>query len=807
MNTPKPSSQIPLLRTSDQHDAWRARVVDKCWSKTGRDILAISDAACIAALSKIHKDDVKADELAKHGWVTICWNIITKSLHDEILMKVAHVDRGHIESLLQEIASALTVYTQDEVGPLRLELYGATMEKCGSDLQSFIAFIQVRQRKLSFLKKSVAEEELVNIFINGLHPVLHHLKIHLRITNPRKWDDAVHIVRAHCATPEVHADLQKLKTAGLSQHMFPLATQQQQHAPATSATPSTSQRQPCRNFARGKCNSGTSCRFSHTSLPNASSHQGGLRCAFCFNKGHVALECRKRLSQLAAIPGAAAQQERKSALVVHTPLPQETASMANESSSSSGGDALDNNSNDNYFSFMLAATKSSHAGAWVMDSGATSSATYDEQDCVNVRECDVKVTAAGSEFAVTKLGTALIETRDEMGRAQKIAVSNCLISPKFPCKLLSLPNLTRKGLTVTMTTDKMRLSNPHNNVVLVGHRDAASQLFLLQQANTQTQQQQFKSALLAKSYQAGNGSEQDLLWKLHLRHGHRNFADLARQYGLTLPKQTPACTSCVMGKAHLQPKLSSGFERATRKAEGFHSDFRGPFSVPTPEGYLYLLTLIDDYTRRVFGFLTKSQSEWFEIWTTFVVRVEAELGKPNCISWLLSDNGGVYRSNAMVQFCASKGIQQRFSGPYSQWMNHTAERNMRTIGEMTTTTMLHANLPKRAWGYATILAIDVINRTADSVQPNFKNTMSRLERWKDKELPGQTKGLYPLGCLAFKLVPPTIRNKLEPHAVPHVYLGIDQKSHAFLLGSFYDLKLTVSSMKMRALAQGQHSLA
>jgi len=78
----------------------------------------------------------------------------------------------------------------------------------------------------------------------------------------------------------------------------------------------------------------------------------------------------------------------------------------------------------------------------------------------------VKVTAAGSEFAVTKMGTALIETRDEMGRAQKIAVSNCLISPKFPCKLLSLPNLTRKGLTVTMTTDKMRLSNPHNNVVL-----------------------------------------------------------------------------------------------------------------------------------------------------------------------------------------------------------------------------------------------------------------------------------------------------------------------------------------------------
>jgi len=214
--------------------------------------------------------------------------------------------------------------------------------------------------------------------------------------------------------------------------------------------------------------------------------------------------------------------------------------------------------------------------------------------------------------------------------------------------------------------------------------------------------------------------------------------------------------------------------------------------VPTPEGYLYLLTIVDDFSRRIFGFLTKSQTEWMDIWTKFVLRIEAELGKPNCIAWVLTDNGAVYKSMAMFQFCAARGIQQRFSGAYSQWMNHTAERNMRTIGEMTTTTLLHANLPRRAWGYACMLAIDVNNRTADSVQPSFKNTMSRLERWKGKELPGQTKGLYPLGCLAFKLVQPDGRNKLAAHATPHVYLGIDSKSRSYLLGSLYDLKLTVS---------------
>ena len=37
---------------------------------------------------------------------------------------------------------------------------------------------------------------------------------------------------------------------------------------------------------------------------------------------------------------------------------------------------------------------------WVMDSGATCNATYDEKDCCDVRDCMVKVNAAGSSFTV-----------------------------------------------------------------------------------------------------------------------------------------------------------------------------------------------------------------------------------------------------------------------------------------------------------------------------------------------------------------------------------------------------------------------
>src|SRR5690242_12957827 len=81
-------------------------------------------------------------------------------------------------------------------------------------------------------------------------------------------------------------------------------------------------------------------------------------------------------------------------------------------------------------------------------------------------------------------------------------------------------------------------------------------------------------------------------------------------------------------------------------------------------------------------------------------------------------------------------------------MNHTAERNMRTIGEMAVTTLIHANLPKFAWGYAVLHAIDVINRTAESGSSNnkagFKPSFSRLERWKGHELPAQCQGALPI---------------------------------------------------------------
>ena len=130
-----------------------------------------------------------------------------------------------ITSLLAEINSALVVNNLEEVQPLRMELYGGTMIKDGeSDLQAWISYLTQRAKRLEYLGKKVGEEELIAIFLKGLHPIFQPLQVHFAIPGAcsDKWDKVVAIVRKFAATPVVAVELAKLKSSS-SHTLFPAA--------------------------------------------------------------------------------------------------------------------------------------------------------------------------------------------------------------------------------------------------------------------------------------------------------------------------------------------------------------------------------------------------------------------------------------------------------------------------------------------------------------------------------------------------------------------------------------------------------
>jgi len=136
---------------------------------------------------------------------------------------------------------------------------------------------------------------------------------------------------------------------------------------------------------------------------------------------------------------------------------------------------------DEKFDPWLEYTSADKHSRWVLDSGATACATFDEADCINVRECSVPVTAAGRSFIVTKMGTALIPALDSSGRTIQLRMSNTLISPHFAHKLIALHVFTRKGHYITMTNDRICVINPNNPAMLLGFPHGDSPLFFLQQ--------------------------------------------------------------------------------------------------------------------------------------------------------------------------------------------------------------------------------------------------------------------------------------------------------------------------------------
>lgn len=772
-----------LLKTSAEYQLWKQRVAGACWASTGLEVFDLTDDKCREL--KAAYDDKKGGDKPSVDPIGKCWSIINANLSDDIFLKTSHIPHGSIASLIGEIRATLAVSTVDEIQPLKVELYGATMAKdCGNDLQSYIYYIKSRRDKLLFLGDEIKEPELIHIFLRGLCTVFQPLQVQFALPGmtPDTLDKVIAAARKFSTTPVVTAELAKLKT--------PNANVMIASNPPRSNTNRPKEKQFCRNFTQfGTCKYGERCHFSHGNS-NALGHtpkEDDRTCFTCDKKGHISRNCptkKKRLDNAA--------NSKQTTLVSN----DEDDDLASSLQNASMAPPI-------VLVFTTADTptlSSCENNCWVCDSGATSSATYDPNDCIDIVECKTQVTAAGCTFDVEHKGTAILKVVDIDGLERELRITNCLISSKFPYKLLALQQFTNKGFSVLIQKQSLFFSN--DDLKLRAQLEKRSRLFMLKTESripiSEKQLSDISSAhpttqLIARSYSVSNESE---LWKLHLKHGHRNFLDLCRQYSMPVPPHFPVCGSCIQGKSHLYPHDVGTFQRANRPGEGFHSDFRGPFSVPTPQGALYLLTIIDDFSRRIFGYLVKTQTDWYSIFQSFVVRIEAELGRPNCISWLLTDNGAVYSAKEMETFYASKGIQHRLSAPYSQWMDHTAERNMRTIGEMQLTTIIHANMPKRAWGWAAMYAIEVLNRTCDAKEINEKAKMpvnfSRLEKWRGMAIANLTRCLFPFGCLAYKHVPGAIRSKLDPHAVPMVFLGIDAQSKAYLLGSLKDLSTSVS---------------
>ncbi|SGZ30843.1 BQ5605_C046g12242 [Microbotryum silenes-dioicae] len=229
------------------------------------------------------------------------------------------------------------------------------------------------------------------------------------------------------------------------------------------------------------------------------------------------------------------------------------------------------------------------------------------------------------------------------------------------------------------------------------------------------------------------------------------------------------CNACLGSKGHRLPFPDSESHSPERLGL-VHSDV---LSFPTPSltGKRYLVTFLDDHSRKLWAYAIDHKSDVFPIFQTWLAEVELETNARLRI--LRTDNGGEYRSNAFTEFCKSKGIRRQYSIPYTPQQNGRAERVNLSIVEGVLALLADARLPATFWDEAAAYFVYCKNRCSHSALA--KQTPEFV--WNGQRT--TATALHPFGCTAWLTVAPDLRSKLDPKAARVIFTGYDLASKAF----------------------------
>jgi transposase InsO family protein len=273
------------------------------------------------------------------------------------------------------------------------------------------------------------------------------------------------------------------------------------------------------------------------------------------------------------------------------------------------------------------------------------------------------------------------------------------------------------------------------------------------------------------------------LW--HMRLGHMSelgMAELMKRNllkGCTMSK-TPFCEHCVFGK-HKRVKFTASVHTTKGILDYVHADLWGPSRKPSYGGSRYMLTIIDDYSRKVFPYFLKTKDETFAAFKEWKVMIERQTERK--VKLLRTDNGGEFCSDAFDDYCRQEGIVRHHTIPYTPQQNGVAERMNRTIISRARCMISNARVSKRFWAEAASTACYLINRSPSI--PLEKKTP--IEVWSGT--PADYSQLRVFGCTAYAHVD---NGKLEPRAVKCMFIGYGSGVKGYKLWNFETKKSFMS---------------
>jgi transposase InsO family protein len=137
------------------------------------------------------------------------------------------------------------------------------------------------------------------------------------------------------------------------------------------------------------------------------------------------------------------------------------------------------------------------------------------------------------------------------------------------------------------------------------------------------------------------------------------------------------CHGCVLGKHQKDPFPSSQSWQAQAPSELVHTDISGPIPTPSFSSAWYILTFIDDYTRRTWVYFITLKIEVFNLFVAFKPLVENQFR--HLMKRIHTDNGRKYVNKKFIEVCSTHDMQMQYNMPYTPQQNDVAKHKNHTL--------------------------------------------------------------------------------------------------------------------------------
>ncbi|KAJ9547861.1 LOW QUALITY PROTEIN: hypothetical protein OSB04_020404 [Centaurea solstitialis] len=406
--------------------------------------------------------------------------------------------------------------------------------------------------------------------------------------------------------------------------------------------------------------------------------------------------------------------------------------------------------------------KQKEEAAWFLDSGCSNHMTGNKRWFIELDEQFKHSVKLGNDLKMLVSGKGNIRLEID-GKTQ--VITEVYYVPELKNNLLSLGQLQEKGLAILIQDRECKIFHSRRGVIMRTRMTTKRMFMVLAHV-----------FLHSPTCLSASTDEINDLWHKRYDHLSNTSMNLLQQKELVrgLPKfkvSIGVCTSCVRWKQHRETIPKKSKWRATKKLQLIHSDICGPITPASHGNKRYVLTFIDDYSRKLSVYFLHEKSAALATFKSFKNVVEKESGLQIC--GLRTDRGGEFTSKEFTEFCRCEGIKRQLTTSYTPQQNGVVERKNRTIFNMVRCLLEEKKMPNSFWPEAVKWSCYILNRSPTSALKN----KTPEECWSG--IKSDVDDFRVFGCVRNVHVPDAKRSKLDAKSQRCVLLGYSEESKGY----------------------------